>query len=509
MQPADDKDGFMDRANAAFQAANESAEKRRKDFDFWMQNSIWGIAFDLLNCFLSLVSVAMYVVQTYYDEAHLLGGQVSDSNKQLVEYLDQAELWLTFFFLLDYLLYLYAAEARLQHVCKPLHVIDAVTIMPSLLTYFIQLANEAKSGESKTSAELEQATQLNFLRFVRVLKLLRVLRLMRSVNNQTEQGSGGEIMRQVSGMVLTGLSLVFCFAGLFQIIEMSSRDMKELLDIWGAESFYFHDALYFTIITISTVGYGDYYPTTIPGKYVTGVMILASLATITDQVNKLVDLLSIASPYARASYKAKRHPHVLLCGCLPYSTIHDFLEEFFHPDHGIQETKVIVMGNDVPDQEVLTLLEDPAYSIRTCYLEGSVLVDEDLRRADVTKSVCNFIFCDKNAPDQYDEDCTNIMRAITIKKYVSSLTAGSDANIVLQLRNSAHRHHLEASACGATNCQGAPFCFLIRISLVFSRHRALYYFAAWGKRATDTISPIFDLVHDFGFLPRPISDLPG
>jgi hypothetical protein len=45
-------------------------------------------------------------------------------------------------------------------------------------------------------------------------------------------------------------------------------------------------------------------------------MILVSLATITDQVNKLVELLSIASPYARASYRAKKHPHVIICGSM-------------------------------------------------------------------------------------------------------------------------------------------------------------------------------------------------
>jgi hypothetical protein len=46
------------------------------------------------------------------------------------------------------------------------------------------------------------------------------------------------------------------------------------------------------------------------------MMILGSLATITDQVNKLVELLSIASPYARASFYANKHPHVVVCGSM-------------------------------------------------------------------------------------------------------------------------------------------------------------------------------------------------
>ena len=39
----------------------------------------------------------------------------------------------------------------------------------------------------------------------------------------------------------------------------------QLLDTWGAETFHFHDAVYFTIITITTVGYGDYYPVSTVG----------------------------------------------------------------------------------------------------------------------------------------------------------------------------------------------------------------------------------------------------
>ncbi len=40
------------------------------------------------------------------------------------------ELWLTFFFLVDYIIFLYAAERRTEHVMAPLNIIDLVTILP-------------------------------------------------------------------------------------------------------------------------------------------------------------------------------------------------------------------------------------------------------------------------------------------------------------------------------------------------------------------------------------------
>lgn len=44
----------------------------------------------------------------------------------------QIEVWLTFFFLVDYVLYLYAAESKLKHVTKTMHVIDFITILPGV-----------------------------------------------------------------------------------------------------------------------------------------------------------------------------------------------------------------------------------------------------------------------------------------------------------------------------------------------------------------------------------------
>ena len=113
--------------------------------------------------------------------------QFVDKIRQLMDKLDQVELWLTFFFLLDYILYLYAAEQRLKHVMTPLRIIDFITILPSLLIFFIETEHKSRSstGEEFENKELETATQLNFLRFVRVLKLLRVLRLLRTVKQQS------------------------------------------------------------------------------------------------------------------------------------------------------------------------------------------------------------------------------------------------------------------------------------------------------------------------------------
>jgi hypothetical protein len=51
------------------------------------------------------------------------------------------------------------------------------------------------------------------------------------------------------------------------------------------------------------------------------------------------------------------------------------------------------------------------------------------------------------------QDSTNIMRAISITKFVSAQTAGTKAMIVLQLLNAKNRHRLAVSTCGDDHCQ--------------------------------------------------------
>jgi voltage-gated potassium channel len=53
----------------------------------------------------------------------------------------------------------------------------------------------------------------------------------------------------------------------------------------------FIDALYFTIATISTVGYGDIYPTTLPGKIFTIFLIIFGIGTFLTIVSSIAQVL--------------------------------------------------------------------------------------------------------------------------------------------------------------------------------------------------------------------------
>ena len=66
----------------------------------------------------------------------------------------------------------------------------------------------------------------------------------------------------------------------------------------------YHDSVYFIIVTLSTVGYGDISPQSTPGKiFVLGIVII-TIVIIPRQTSQLLNLMNMQSKYRRTTYKA-------------------------------------------------------------------------------------------------------------------------------------------------------------------------------------------------------------
>lgn len=110
--------------------------------------------------------------------------------------------------------------------------------------------------------------------------------------------------------------------------------------------------VYFLIITITTVGYGDIYPHTTYGQMLSIGIIFVILALIPKQASEFSKVNSLISIYERKAYKKAKSKtsHILLFGNAPIEAVKIFLQECFHADHGVSEMDIVIMRNIPPSE---------------------------------------------------------------------------------------------------------------------------------------------------------------
>ena len=147
------------------------------------------------------------------------------------------------------------------------------------------------------------------------------------------------------------LALVFCTAGIIFAVEYNpvspNRNLSSL----------FH-CLYFTVVTLGTVGYGDYHVTNDTGRLTFIFVIFCGIAVIPFQASRLVASLRIAREKATWQTPYIEMPgfsHVVICGMVSSATLFGLVDELLHEDHDVV-LKVVLIGPDNPSEEVQNAL---------------------------------------------------------------------------------------------------------------------------------------------------------
>lgn len=154
--------------------------------------------------------------------------------------------------------------------------------------------------------------------------------------------------------------------------------------------------VYFTVVTLATVGYGDVTPKSEEGRVCVIILIIIVLVVIPKQTNELIRLMGLQSVYARDFYKWNPEvPHIIICGYVSVPALKNFCNELFHPDHGSQDKNAIILKASVPNTEMEIFLHTPQYELFLTYLQGNPMVERDLKRAASTQAKACVILTNK------------------------------------------------------------------------------------------------------------------
>ena len=191
-------------------------------------------------------------------------------NKTRSTPLQGIEIFCITWFTLEYLIRFIAAPKKLVFLRSPLNIIDVLAIIP----YFITLGISLEGEDSKNTS---------LVAFFRILRLIRVFRIFK-------------LSRHYRGLKVLGLTLkastrellLLAFFLIVGIILFPSA-------VYYAESTEFSsipEAFWWSVVTMTTVGYGDKAPVTDWGRLIGGLCAIAGVLSLALPVPVIVSNFS-------------------------------------------------------------------------------------------------------------------------------------------------------------------------------------------------------------------------
>lgn len=184
------------------------------------------------------------------------------------------------------------------------------------------------------------------------------------------------------------------------------------------------DYMYFIIVTVSTVGYGDIAPQTEAGRIFIIVLIILSLFLIGYLTPIVSQILSTWSQYSGSYIQITDIKYVVVTGYITADSVRNFLRNFIHPDWDDDYTKVLILHPDEPEFRLHTFLKK--YQ-STRYFKGSVLHNEDMVRVNMGRASAAIILSPSYSQNPESEDESTLMRIVSIK------TAYKNVKIIAQV----------------------------------------------------------------------------
>lgn len=193
-----------------------------------------------------IVTVAISVFAVMIDS-------VSSINRQYGGILNLVEWFFTILFSIDYIVRLHCVKKPAKYAFSFFGIVDLLGIIPTYLNLF-----------------LPGTRYLITIRYLRMLRIFRVLMLaayMEEVKVLTQALKSS--LRKIMIFVITVLTLVMVLGSLMYVVEGPSHGFTSI-----------PRSIYWAIVTLTTVGYGDISPQTALGQTLAAIVMLLGYSII-------------------------------------------------------------------------------------------------------------------------------------------------------------------------------------------------------------------------------------
>jgi len=221
----------------------ESGLRRKIYIIIFEADTYWGRIFDMVLLWAIVISVLQVILESE-----------RSISQNFVEVLFYAEWILTIFFTLEYILRLYVSKKPLRYAKSFFGAVDLLSILPTYLSLIIP--------------------GTHYLMVIRALRLLRIFRILKLAR-----------FTSAARVLLTAMAAsrykIFVFLGVVLSCVLILGTCMYIVEGDVQEGFAsIPRSMYWAIVTMTTVGYGDIVPATTFGKFIASLMMLLGYAII-------------------------------------------------------------------------------------------------------------------------------------------------------------------------------------------------------------------------------------
>ena len=205
-----------------------------------VNDNIESKVFDIFIMILVVLSIIAFSIET-----------MPNLEKDSKDFLYMFEIFSVVVFTIEYIIRVSISEKKLSYIFSFYGIIDILAILPFYLAFFI---------------DLRAIKVFRFFRLLRLLKLTRYSKTMGKFQKAIYQSKEEFILFFILTLILFYLASV----GIYYF--ENEAQPKVFASIF--------DSMWWSVATLTTVGYGDVYPITVGGKIFTTITLLIGLGVV-------------------------------------------------------------------------------------------------------------------------------------------------------------------------------------------------------------------------------------